>query len=334
MVLWLVLLISTGLEVIPSIGKYSTGIIAGDYFLYLFFHVSVFYLYYIFLSKEHVTKKKPALLILYGLIFITIISLPLTYIFVRTLFADVFEQSGKKFFLAFSRQYLSILQTNIIYAVSGSLLKISLLWYENVMQQKESEKKYLKGELALLRSQINPKFLSNSLGNIKYLIEKKPDEAICSIENLSEIMSYMLYETSPEAVPLDDEINYIRNYLKLQEVMYPPGYLALEVSGDTGGMAVPPLLFMPFLENTFSISAAGRSEIPGIKISLNITGKTLKFKTICYVNEEDEGPGDEKVFSITSIRRFLDLQFGTGYNLESVEENNRKIVRLEVSLSS
>ncbi len=327
------MLISTGLEVIPSIGKYSTGIIAGDYFLYLFFHVSVFYMYYFFLSKQHVTKKKPVLLILYGLIFIAIISLPFTYIFVRTLFADVFEQSGKKFFLAFSRQYLSILQTNIIYAVSGSLLKISLLWYENVKLQKETEKQFIAGELALLRSQINPKFLSNSLGNIKTLIEKKPEKAIKSIENLSEIMSYMLYETSEEKISLDKEINYINNYLNLQKERYIPGYITFKVSGDTNNIEVPTMLFMPLLEYLFSSACGDAADIPGIRIFINARENNMQFESVSYIKENAANSADEKAFSISSIKRFLDLQYMNKYTLETIEEYNKKILRLNLTIA-
>lgn len=111
-----------------------------------------------------------------------------------------------------------------------------------------------------------------------------PEKAIYSIENLSEIMSYMLYETTDERVPLEAEINYMRNYLKLQEVRYSPGYVAFEVSGETCGLMVPPLLFMPFLENTFSTAQADSSKIPGITITLHLSSSLSPLLKITSLN--------------------------------------------------
>jgi len=133
-----------------------------------------------------------------------------------------------------------------------------LLWYDNVMKQKEMEKQLISNELALLRSQINPQFLFNTLTNIKSLIALQPEKAIYSIENLSEIMNYMLYETSADKVLLQDEIDYINNYLNLQSVRYDKDFISFEVTGVTNGLLVPPLIFMPFIEKTYRIKPEKR----------------------------------------------------------------------------
>ena len=226
----------------------------------------------------------------------------------------MFKQSGKKFLLSFGKSYFGIFETNFMFAVSGSLIKTALLWYENTMKQKEAEKQLVSSELALLRSQINPQFLLNALTNIRILIERAPDKAIYSIENLSEIMSYMLYETSAGKVSLEDEINYINNYLNLQRVRYTPDYIRFEVTGDTAGILVPPLLFMPFLENAFKYGE-GFLETPGIIISLDISDNNLSFGIMNYTKENAIKVKSGDDFSMSSIKRFLDLQFGNDYSL-------------------
>ncbi len=327
------MLVSTSLEIIPSLGKYSSGIIAGDYFIYFASHVLVFYLFYVFLTNAQLKKNRSSAAILYGIFVLLIISLPSAYILVYFISPDILELEGQKFLFTFGSRYLSILQTNLVYAVSGALLKLSLIWYENVIRQKESEKKRLKGELALLRSQINPRFLSNSLGHIRSLVVPNPARAIYGIENLSEIMSYMLYETSAELVPLDGEINYIRNYLKLQEARYGPGFVEFETSGITAGIMVPPLMFMPFLENIFGKSGIDSTEIPGIKISLAVKDNLLEFSARCCISDYQLNPEADKGFSFNSIKRFFDLQFGGNYTLETVEENNKYFVSAKVILT-
>jgi len=332
-IFWAVTLVSIGLQVIPSIGNKTWYVIVIDFSIYIVSFVSFFYLFYFFISQKHLDKKKILFLIISGLLFTLILTIPITYIYIYLLFQNVLDLTGRKFLLNFGKYYISFFETNFMFAVCGSLLKIALLWYNNTMKQKETEKQSISGELALLRSQINPRFLLNTLTYIKSLVGTMPEKAIYSIENLSEIMSYMLYETSDERVPLEAEINYMRNYLKLQEVRYSPGYVVFEVSGETCGLMVPPLLFMPFLENTFSTAQEDSPERPGISITLLINGNSLIFSVTNYTSDRSEGLKDEKAVNLRSIKRFLDLEFGNNYTLDTMEENDKSILRLNVKLS-
>jgi len=332
-IFWAVTLVSIGLQVIPSIGNKTWDVIAIDFSIYIISFVSFFYLFYFFISQKHLYKKKIFLLIIYGLLFTIIVTIPVTYLYIYLLLQNVMEMTGRRFFLNFGKNYIGFFETNFMFAVSGSLIKIAFLWYNNTMKQKEAEKQLISVELALLRSQVNPRFLLNTLAYIRSLIERSPEKAIYSIENLSEIMSYMLYETSAGKVPLNNEINYINNYLKLLEVRYPPGYIAFEVAGEASGLKVPPLLFMPFLESTFSTAQEDSPDRPGISITLLINGNGLIFAVTNYISDRSEGLKDEKAVSLSSIKRFLDLEFGESYTLETMEENDKSILRLNVKLS-
>lgn len=321
-----------GLETIPSIGKVPFNLIAGDYLIFTVSFTSIFYFYYFFISKKILEKKNKALLIISGLLFLIIITIPVALIYIYLLSAEIFDLSGNKFLVAFAKYYFIFLETNFLFAVSGSLLKIALLWYENIMRQKEIEKRFLAGELALLKSQINPHFLFNTLTGIKSLIEKQPGKAISSIENLSEIMSYMLYETTADKVPLNEEINNMNNYLNLQKVKYGPELVDFTVKGDTNGTFVPPLMFMPFMENAFKYGDC-ISHIPGIIINLNVRDNNLLFTVMNYMKENVNQGISEDGFSINSIKRHLDLQFENNYSLEIKNEDNKYIVALNVKLS-
>jgi len=243
---------------------------------------------------------------------------------------EVFDLNGSAFLLEFTKYCISFLETNFLFAMSGALMKIALLWYDNVMKQKEMEKQLVMGELALLRSQINPQFLFNTLTSIRTLIEHKPEKAIYSIENLSEIMSYMLYETTTEKVFLEDEIDNINNYLNLQRVRYNPDFISFDATEDTSGLMVPPMIFMPILEYVFTFTDSF-PRTPGIKINLKVTGNNLSFEVMSYVKENKK----ETVSSVNlqSIKRRLDLLFGiSNYNLEINSENNRYLIELGITL--
>jgi len=326
------MLFLVGLETIPLYGKLTYGVIAVDYVIYIISFFILFYSFYFFISKKYLNKKRIRALIIFGLLFVLLINVPIAYLYVFLLDKEVFFLNGNAFLLGFTKYYMSFLESDFLFAMSGFLLKIALLWYDNVMKQKEIEKQLITNELALLRSQINPQFLFNTLTNIKSLIESQPEKAIYSIENLSEIMNYMLYETSADKVRLDDEIDYINNYLNLQSVRFDKDFISFKVTGVTNGLFVPPLIFMPFIENAFKY-LNGFSQSPGILINLYVTENNLSFEVMNYVKENANLEKSESSYSTASIRRCLDLQFGNNYKLEIKNENNKHLVKLNIKLS-
>ncbi len=322
-----------GLETIPAMGKVTYDIIAADYFLYVISFFALFYSFYFFIKKEHLNKKKIRVLIIFGLLFVLIINVPISYIYILSLAKEVFNLNGNAFLLEFTKYYMSFLETNFLFAMSGSLMKIALLWYDNVMKQKEMEKQLISNELALLRSQINPQFLFNTLTNIKSLIALQPEKAIYNIENLSEIMSYMLYETSADKVRLKDEIENINNYLKLQSIRYNKDFISFQVTGVANGILIPPLIFMPFIENAVKY-ADDSSQNPGITINLDVRENNLSFEVINHIKENADLIIPEDGFSIKSIKRRLDLLFGDNYHLDIKNENNKYLIKLNIELNS
>jgi sensor histidine kinase YesM len=327
------MLFIVGLETIPSMGKITYDIIAADYFFYVISFFALFYSFYFFIKKEHLNKKRIRALIIFGLLFVLSINVPIAYIYVLFLAKEVFNLNGNTFLLEFTKYYMGFLESNFLFAMSGSLMKIALLWYDNVMKQKEMEKQLVLGELALLRSQINPQFLFNTLTNIKSLIELQPEKAVYSIENLSEIMSYMLYETTADKVLLEDEINNINNYLNLQSVRYNKDFISIKVTGVTNGKYIPPLIFMPFIENAVKYADV-LSQNPGIIINLDVRENNISFEVTNHVKENADFRKPENEFNTKSIKRRLDLIYGNKYNLEIKNENDKYFIKLNLELTA
>ena len=337
-VFWAVMLIVIGLESVPLIGKMAVNDILLDNIIYGFSFISLFYLYYYFISEKHLSKKNYSVLIIAGLLFTLAYTVPVTFIFTYAMYPKIYQMNGKEFLFEFRTFYFRILETNFVFAMSGSLLKVAMLWYESVMKQKETEKQFVSNELALLRSQINPQFLFNALTNIKSLIEPQPEKAIKSIENLSEIMSYMLYETSAEKVLLDSEIEYINNYLKLQRVMLKQDSVKFDINGNTNGVLVPPMIFMPILEYVFSScdfsSFAYSGESPVIVVNLSIDENFISFRIIHQIQKNANLKITDNKFSMDSIVRCLDLQFGRHkYTLKTGTEKDNRFVTLQINLT-
>jgi two-component system LytT family sensor kinase len=105
----------------------------------------------------------------------------------------------------------------------------------------ELEKENKNSEIALLRNQINPHFLFNTLNNIDTLIMKDQEQASDAVMKLSEIMRYMLYGSNTEYVPLSKEIDYLKSYISLQKIRFKnPDFAKFEITGNQNNKLIAP----------------------------------------------------------------------------------------------
>jgi len=124
-------------------------------------------------------------------------------------------------------------------------------------QEKEKEalaKEKVVSELSYLKSQINPHFLFNSLNSIYYLASLKSEDTAKAVLLLSDLMRYVLYESSTHKIELEKEISHLENYIKLQELRISKKkniQVYFSKNGDFGPFAIEPLLIIPFVENAF-----------------------------------------------------------------------------------
>ena len=117
---------------------------------------------------------------------------------------------------------------------------------------KEIEKEKLRSDLEYLKYQINPHFFMNSLNNIHALIDIDKEKAQNTVVELSKMMRYVLYDKSSMFVPLEKEMQFLGSYIDLMRLRYTDKLeITTDFSAEPGGIYVPSLLFMQFLENAF-----------------------------------------------------------------------------------
>ncbi|MES2514243.1 MAG: sensor histidine kinase [Bacteroidota bacterium] len=134
----------------------------------------------------------------------------------------------------------------------GLGLKAFISWYNDIQQKQILNKKNYEMELALVKNQLNPHFLFNTINNIDILIQKDPVKASDYLNKLSDIMRFMLYETKADKIALSTELNYIEKYIALQKIRSSnPSYVNYVVEGHSDGFSIEPMLFIPFIENAF-----------------------------------------------------------------------------------
>ena len=115
------------------------------------------------------------------------------------------------------------------------------------------EKEHLAQELNYLKYQVNPHFFMNTLNNIHALVDINPAEAKQSIVVLSKMMRYLLYEGSKPLIPLQHELDFLQNYIKLMRMRFDEKQVQITTHFEVAhpGRQLPPLLFVMYVENAF-----------------------------------------------------------------------------------
>lgn len=254
-----------------------------------------FYIAYCFLFPTYFTRKK---YLTFGALAVltTLFTLLIGELFIvpfKREFGDILSSQDKHNAILYplKLRLLNMMSMTISAIISGSLLKALILWFNERKIKETLEKKNLQTELALLRAQINPHFLFNTLNNIDILIEKSPAKASEYLKKLSDIMRFTIYDASAEKILLSQELEYISKYIDLQRIRSSAsGFVKLEVIGDPGNLQIAPMLFIPFIENAFKHSTNKKQE-NAINIIIRIIGEEIYFS--CN-NVLDKIPGLEK----------------------------------------
>lgn len=204
---------------------------------------------------------------------------------------------------------------------------------QQTAQQLEREK--LAAELKLLKSQINPHFLFNTLNNLYALTLNQSDKAPLMVHKLSELMSYMLYDSNLPEVTLDKEIHYIKNYIDLEKIRYGDRLeVSLNIYGDPKDIVVAPLLILPFVENSFKHGARNQLQDGWIHIDLEIQEGALTLKVENskpdFYDEHNKPSG----IGLVNVKRRLGHLYPHRHSLQQFDEPDTHMIVLKLSLNT
>lgn len=217
-----------------------------------------------------------------------------------------------------------------------SAIKISIDWINEKRINDRLSKIQLQTELNFLKSQIQPHFYFNTLNSLYALTLEKSDLAPNLVLKLSDIMQYILYDVRTSGIRLLDEIKYIQHYIDLERFRFKEKVQAdTHISGDIEDIIVPPLLFLPFIENCFK---HGRNEDNQIVINIIfkiLPNNRLQFqvsnKVRAKLPDTANKPEDEKGgIGIENVKRRLNLLYNDQYELLISKKNTKFKVRLTI----
>lgn len=202
----------------------------------------------------------------------------------------------------------------IILMGANVLIKLQFRSVKKLHRLKELEKQHVETELAYLKSQINPHFFMNTLNNIHALINVDSNKAKETVIELSKLMRYLLYESSQPTIPLSKEINFLAHFVELMKLRYTDEVeIVMELPEEVPtSIDVPPLLFLPFLENAFKHGVSYRRK-SYIHFSLKVEGQNL----VCVVKNSNNARIGDKLSGIglENVRKRLQLLYEDRYSL-------------------
>ncbi|CAN5247334.1 histidine kinase [soil metagenome] len=239
--------------------------------------------------------------------------------------------------VAYPATYLeTLLRSSINMLVMLALttaLKFSKKWFKDQQEKKDLEREKLQAELKYLKAQINPHFLFNTLNNLYALTLKKSDDAPEMVLKLSEIMRYMLHDSNERMVPLSAEINYLQNYIGLQQIrQLDRTDIRFTINREPNGQLIAPLLLIPFIENSFKHGADGL-EAGWIHIDIKLEGTSMQFN----VSNSKPAKAYKKVLShrigLENVKARLELLYPGKHTLaiDDAPEYYLTVLKLDLS---
>jgi hypothetical protein len=217
----------------------------------------------------------------------------------------------------------------------GFIIFIFRKLHLNELQKRESDKQRMIAEVNLLKSQIQPHFLFNTLNNLYGLALSSSSNTTDSIMRLSKIMEYMLYNSEREQVPLGLEMQYIRDYIELEKLRYGNRLqVSLDIDDSLQDKLIAPLLLFPFIENAFK-HGSGRDEgDTWISVSLQKEDAAIVYVVVNSIPSGDGAykTGNGRGYGLQNLHKRLNLAYPAKYKLEQIpgEASYMSVLKLDL----
>ena len=208
----------------------------------------------------------------------------------------------------------------------SAAIRMSRRWAANEAARREAEQQRTGAELKNLRNQLNPHFLLNTLNNIYALIAFDADKAQQAVQELSRLLRHVLYDNQQNVVPLNKEMDFIRNYIALMRIR-----LASNVTVEThfdvspaNRTEIAPLIFISLIENAFK-HGISPTEPSYIRIRFSQTDNCVSCEITNSYHPKSQGDKSGSGIGLEQVRRRLKLSYPHRYTWhQGVDETGKE----------
>lgn len=201
--------------------------------------------------------------------------------------------------------------------------------------EEEANRRRLEAEIALLKSQINPHFLLNTLNNLYTLSLVDPEKTPDALLKLSEMVGYILYECAKPKVALASDVEFIENYIALQRLRLPPNVLLqTELPRQLPeNSQIEPMILIPFIENAFKHGLSTRQQCE-LVISLTVEDGHLSLVVKNpLINGKPPQAGNPSGIGMANTRQRLEHSYPGKYQLKVDDDGQQHLVELKLNLN-
>ena len=286
------------------------------------------YSHLLFLLPRYFDKKD---YLKYGVLLFVIVLL--TSVFRFVLGWELVRTAGWEFQNEFTPKYFIAMIVSGMFVV---LITVPLRLVENYFKKEELEKELktqqLEAELRFLKAQVNPHFLFNALNNIYSLSFTNSSLAPEMILKLSDMMSYMLYDCKTEEVKLINEIDYLHNYIALQQLKKEgESNIEFSIEGDFHNIYITPMIFIPFFENAFKHGNLEDTEKGWLRSEMKLQNGVLFFSIKNTTTKEIKSHIKGGV-GLENVAARLNLLYPNKFDLKIEKNKNIFEVDLKIEL--
>jgi sensor histidine kinase YesM len=237
--------------------------------------------------------------------------------------------------------YVSIMRVVIIDqltslpVITGFALMIKLIkrWWHKLKETEQLAKEKIKAELQLLKAQVHPHFLFNTLNNIYYFTLSGSAKAPEMIKKLSDLLNYILNECDQPLVLLKKEIKMIQDYMALEKIRYGDQMnMSVEFPDDCGNKMIAPLLLIPFVENSFKHGTSKVLARAYVKLIIRIEDYTLSFSLINGKPRNSETGTTKGNIGLKNVSKRLELLYPNEHVLSITSDPEVFKIDLEIQL--
>ena len=212
-------------------------------------------------------------------------------------------------------------------------IKILKNWHLEQVKSETLAKENANAELQLLKAQVHPHFLFNTLNNIYSFSLYQSPQAGTLVQKLSGMLDYMIHDCEEKFVPLEKELGLIQDYMGLEKVRYGKRLdMQVEIHGDFEKKVIAPLLMIPFVENSFKHGTSQMLQHPWIKLEITTVNDQLFFKlsnskpSLFHANKQNKGIG------LINVKKRLQLLYPGRHQLDVNETEDMFTVNMQILL--
>lgn len=194
------------------------------------------------------------------------------------------------------------------------------------------EEKKLSQEISILKNQMSPHFILNTINNISVLIEVDPYRSQDLLIKFGELLRYSTYDVGQRKVELRKSLSYLEKYIELQKIRFPEeNAIECSIGGDPEGKYLAPMIILPFIENAFKYVHLRDKSKPGTSIAVQIDRNSLFFKIVNQCSQKKHSISKSRGIGIKNTKKRLRLIYPNQHELNIFRQNEYFHVELTIN---